>query len=75
MPIYHVSQVTTYLREMLENDYFLNDVWVQGEVANLARPGSGNCYYTLRDSRASIRCAMFAEGPTGLSSCRTAPRS
>ena len=60
MPVYHVSQVTTYLRDMLENDYFLNDVWVQGEVANLARPGSGNCYYTLRDARASIRCAMFA---------------
>ena len=60
MPIYHVSQVTSYLREMLENDYFLNDVWVQGEVANLAHPGSGNCYYTLRDSRSSIRCAMFA---------------
>ncbi len=60
MPVYHVSQVTTYLREMLDNDYFLNDVWVQGEVANLARPGSGNCYYTLRDARASIRCAMFA---------------
>ena len=60
MPVYYVSQVTTYLREMLENDYFLNDVWVQGEVANIARPGSGNCYYTLRDARASIRCAMFA---------------
>ncbi len=60
MPAYHVSQVVTYLREMLENDYFLNDVWVQGEVANIARPGSGNCYYTLRDARASIRCAMFA---------------
>ena len=60
MPVYHVSQVTTYLRDMLENDYFLNDVWVQGEVANLARPGSGNCYYTLRDARASMRCAMFA---------------
>ena len=60
MPVYHVSQVTAYLRDMLENDYFLNDVWVQGEVANIARPGSGNCYYTLRDARASIRCAMFA---------------
>ena len=60
MPVYHVSQVSAYLRDMLENDYFLNDVWVQGEVANIARPGSGNCYYTLRDARASIRCAMFA---------------
>ena len=60
MPAYHVSQVTAYLRDKLESDYFLNDVWVQGEVANIARPGSGNCYYTLRDARASIRCAMFA---------------
>ena len=60
MPAYHVSQLTAYLRDKLESDYFLNDVWVQGEVANIARPGSGNCYYTLRDARASIRCAMFA---------------
>ena len=65
MPVYYVSQVTNYLREMLESDYFLNDVWVQGEVANIARPGSGNCYYTLRDARASIRCAMFAGKSSG----------
>ncbi len=65
MPVYHVSQVASYLREMLENDFFLNDVWVQGEVANLARPGSGNCYYSLRDSRATIRCAMFANRSQG----------
>ena len=65
MPIYQVSQVTSYLREMLGNDFFLNDVWVEGEVADLARPGSGNCYYSLRDSRATIRCAMFANRSRG----------
>ena len=65
MPVYHVSQLTTYLRDMLENDYFLNDVWVQGEVADLRRQANGNCYYSLRDSRAVIRCAMFANSSYG----------
>ena len=65
MPVYHVSQLTTYLRDMLESDYFLNDVWVQGEVADLRRQANGNCYYSLRDSRAVIRCAMFANSSYG----------
>lgn len=37
----------------------LQDVWVGGEVANLARPGSGNTYFSLRDDGATMRCAMF----------------
>ena len=65
MPIYHVSQLTTYMRDMIESDYFLNDVWVQGEVADLRRQANGNCYYSLRDSRAVIRCAMFANSSYG----------
>ena len=65
LAIYHVSQLTNYIREMIGNDFFLNDVWIEGEVQNLARPSSGNCYYTLRDSRATIRCAMFRNKSRG----------
>lgn len=32
---------------------------VEGEVSNLARPGSGHLYFTLKDDRAQIRCALF----------------
>jgi exodeoxyribonuclease VII large subunit len=34
-------------------------VWVEGEVSNLARPASGHVYFSLKDSGAQVRCAMF----------------
>ena len=57
--IYGVSQVTSYLREILEYDDVLRDIWIEGEVANLRRPGSGHAYFTLRDSNSSLRCVLF----------------
>lgn len=34
-------------------------VWIEGEVSNLARPASGHVYFTLKDDKSQIRCAMF----------------
>ena len=57
--IYAVSQITAYIREALAYDDVLSDVWVEGEVANLRRPGSGHAYFSLRDSNVSLRCVAF----------------
>ena len=57
--IYGVSQVTAYLRELLAYDDVLADIWIEGEVSNLRRPGSGHAYFTLRDSQSSIRGVLF----------------
>ena len=57
--IYGVSQVTAYLRDLLSYDELLSDIWIEGEVANLRRPGSGHSYFTLRDGNSSIRCVHF----------------
>ena len=65
MAIYSVSQVAGYLSDLLYQDSVLQDLWVSGEVANLARPGSGNSYFTLRDSVSSLRCAMFSRSSRG----------
>ena len=65
MAVYSVSQLTGYLVDVIKRDSLLQDVWVRGEVANLARPGSGNFYYTLRDSEASLRCVMFGRSSRG----------
>ena len=59
MPVYTVSQLTSYLKALVEQDPLIQDIWVSGEVSNLARPGSGHTYFTLRDSNRSIRCVMF----------------
>src|SRR6056297_1724631 len=34
-------------------------LWIAGEISNLARPASGHWYFTLKDERAQVRCAMF----------------
>lgn len=34
-------------------------LWIAGEISNLARPASGHWYFTLKDDRAQIRCALF----------------
>ncbi len=54
-----VTDLTRYLRELLESDELLQDVWVKGEVSNFSRPASGHIYFTLKDSSASLRCVMW----------------
>jgi exodeoxyribonuclease VII large subunit len=58
-PIWTVSKLTLYLRDLLENDYSLQDLWVQGEVSNFSKPNSGHMYFTLKDNTCSIRCVMW----------------
>ena len=54
-----VGILTAYLREILENDALLSDLWVEGEVSGLSRAASGHLYFTLRDGDGQIRCALF----------------
>ncbi|MFZ0533852.1 MAG: exodeoxyribonuclease VII large subunit [Anaerolineales bacterium] len=54
-----ITDLTRYLRELLEADELLQDVWVTGEVSNFSRPASGHVYFTLKDSSASLRCVMW----------------
>lgn len=55
--IISVSQLNQQAKRALEQN--LPSVWVQGELTNLAQPSSGHWYFTLKDSRAQVRCAMF----------------
>jgi exodeoxyribonuclease VII large subunit len=54
-----VSQLTGYLRQLLESDEILQDIWVQGELSNVAKPSSGHLYFTLKDADAAVRCVMW----------------
>jgi exodeoxyribonuclease VII large subunit len=44
----------------------LQDVWVDGEISNLARPASGHIYFTLKDKNASLKCMMWKQDATRL---------
>jgi len=56
---YSVTEVTQYLRTLLESDHILQDVWIAGEVSNLSRPASGHIYFTLKDGSAAIKCVIW----------------
>ena len=59
MNILTVSQLNTYLREALDADEILQDLWIEGEVSNLSRPASGHWYFTLKEGEAQIRAACW----------------
>lgn len=63
--VYPVSQVTRYLRELLESNHHLTEVWVAGEVSNLSLASSGHIYFTLKDGRGALRCAFFRNRNVG----------
>jgi exodeoxyribonuclease VII large subunit len=52
-----ISQLNLAARTLLERG--LGSVWLEGEISNLARPASGHWYFSLKDSGAQVRCAMF----------------
>jgi len=55
--IYSVSQLNSEVRSLLEGSFPL--LWVEGEISNFACPSSGHWYFTLKDNKAQVRCAMF----------------
>ncbi len=59
MQVYSVSHVTSYLRELLESDAHLADLWISGEVSNLTRSAAGHLYFTLKDGESQLRCVFF----------------
>ena len=62
MPVFTVSQVSQYLKESLEQDSLLADLWITGEISNLRTPRSGHNYFTLKDHQSQLRAVMFKGG-------------
>lgn len=56
-PILSVSDLNRLARETLEQSFPL--LWVSGEISNLTRAASGHWYFSLKDAKAQVRCAMF----------------
>ena len=52
-----VSELNALAKALLEDH--LAGLWIAGEVSNLTRAASGHYYFSLKDSRAQVRCAMF----------------
>ncbi len=55
--VWTVSRLNREVGALLEGSF--PPLWVEGEISNLARPASGHLYFSLKDDRCQVRCAMF----------------
>ncbi len=54
-----VTELSQYLRALMESDEILRDLWVSGEISNLSQPASGHIYFTLKDPSSALRCVIW----------------
>jgi exodeoxyribonuclease VII large subunit len=57
--IYTVSRLNKEVRLLLESG--MPQLWLEGELSNFAAPASGHWYFSLKDSGAQVRCAMWRQ--------------
>ncbi len=55
--IYSVSRLNREVKWLLTDSF--PRLWIEGEISNFSRPASGHWYFTLKDDKAQVRCAMF----------------
>ena len=55
--ILSISELNKTVKGLLETEFSF--IYVEGEISNFSRPSSGHWYFTLKDEKAQIRCAMF----------------
>ncbi len=55
-----VSEVNSYIKAYLENNYFLNEICVKGEISNFKRHQTGTLYFSIKDNTSKINVVMFA---------------
>ena len=59
MNIVSVSEITKYIKQLLDSDAKTAAVFVRGEISNFKKHYSGHCYFTLKDSNATMKAVMF----------------
>ena len=59
-----VSMLTGNIKDLLERNF--GRLCVAGEISNFKRAGSGHFYFSLKDSKAQIRCNMWRSYASGI---------
>jgi len=57
--IWRVADITRHISNLLRSEITLQDIWVFGEVSNLAKPSSGHIYFTLKEEKAALKCVIW----------------
>jgi exodeoxyribonuclease VII large subunit len=62
-----VSELTRYIKSLLDQDPCLSDCWVRGEISNFTHHSSGHMYFTLKDGSSRLKAIMFKSANRTLS--------
>ena len=65
-PVYSVSAVNHHISSLFEGDPVLGHIYVRGELSNVKYASSGHLYFSLKDEKSQIRCAMWASNRRNL---------
>ncbi|MBV1914072.1 MAG: exodeoxyribonuclease VII large subunit [Pseudomonadales bacterium] len=52
-----ISELNRQVKQLIEDGF--PPLWVEAELSNVSKPSSGHLYFTLKDEKAQVRCAMF----------------
>lgn len=56
---FSVSEVSHYLKSLIQSDILLSDIYIKGEISNYKKHSSGHIYFTLKDDESKVRVVMF----------------
>lgn len=62
----NISEVNNYIKSLIDKDYFLNKVYIKGEISNFKNHTRGHLYFTLKDDSSRINAVMFASNAKDL---------
>ena len=57
--IFSVSEVNRAIKQFIEGTQTFKNIFIQGELSNITYYKSGHLYFTLKDDKASVKCAIF----------------
>ena len=66
MRVLSVAEITGYIRELVEYDPILSDVWIRGEVSNFSRSAAGHMYFCLTSEGVQVNCVLFRGNQHGI---------
>ncbi len=61
-----VSELNKYIKNKVDEDEYLNYVYVKGEISNFKHHYTGHMYFTLKDEKSLIKCIMFKSSTSTL---------
>ena len=61
-----VTQLTKYIKYIIDNDINLNTVYLKGEISNFKAHTRGHLYFTLKDENTRINAIMFSSSASKL---------